>query len=340
MIDTIMKRHHYRILGVAALLISAVLGCEKNAPTSQPGSDISQRPLTSVKVRLKWLHQAQFAGFYVARERDFYRDEGLDVTLNPGGVDFPAVQMVAGGGEEFGVTAADQLILARGKDVPVVALAVIYRKSPMVYFSLKESGVSKPQDFVGKRVGLKLGGNEELTYRAMMKKLGINTSSLTEIPVKYDMTPLFSGQVDVWPGYAINEPIVAEEKGHQVNLIWPSDYGIQMYADSLFTTEKMIAERPDVVRRFVRATLKGWQYAIDHPDDAVADTLKYGEKLTKDHETRMMRASIPLVRPDDKPVGAMDLVRWREMHALLREHGFLKRDIDVQKVFTTQFQGQ
>lgn len=317
------------IILVAIVVWSGVFTTQKHAKLSGE--------LTPLKVRLKWLNQAQFAGFYVAKEKNFYRDEGLDVTLNAGGVDFPAVQMVAGGGEDFGVTAADQILLAREKGVPIVALAVIYRKSPMVYFALQKSGIKTPQDFIGKKVGIKLGGNEELTYRAMMKKTGIDTSRIAEIPVKYDMTPLFSEQVDVWPGYAINEPIVAEEKGFPVNLIWPPDYGVTLYADALFTTESIAKERPDVVQRFVRSTLRGWEHALQHPEEAVDYTLKYGKQLNREHELKMMRASIPLVKPDDKPIGWMERSTWEEMENLLRNQNFIKQSVDVTKAYTMQF---
>src|SRR6202140_5694408 len=109
----------------------------------------------SVTVRLKWLNQAQFAGYYVAKDKGYYEAAGLDVSIQPGGSDFPAIQMVAGGNEQFGVTGADQILIARSKGVPVVALAVIYRESPFVLVALKKSGVKTPADFAGKTVGVK-----------------------------------------------------------------------------------------------------------------------------------------------------------------------------------------
>ena len=144
----------------------------------------------SVTVRLKWFNQAQFAGFYVAQEKGFYKSAGLDVNIQPGGPDFPAVQMVAGGNEQFGVTGADQILIARSKGVPIVALAVIYRRNPFVMFSLQKSGIKTPADWVGKKVGVKIGGNEELIYRAVLAKAKIDKSQLTEIPVKFDIAPL------------------------------------------------------------------------------------------------------------------------------------------------------
>src|SRR6266853_2288856 len=140
----------------------------------------------SVTVRLKWFHQAQFAGFYVAKEKGYYKSAGLNVDIQPGGPDFPAIQMIAGGSEQFGVTGADQILIARSKGVPVVAIAVIYRENPFVLFSLKKSGITKAVQFSGKNIGLKIGGSEELIYRAVLKSAGIDKGSLHEMPVKFD----------------------------------------------------------------------------------------------------------------------------------------------------------
>ena len=298
---------------------------------------ITANAADSVTVRLKWFNQAQFAGFYVAKDKGFYQAVKLDVSIQPGGPDFPAIQMVAGGNEQFGVTSADQILVARSKGVPVVALAVLYRKSPFVLFSLKSSGIDSAAKFAGKKIGVKLGGNEELVYRAVLKKIGMSSQELTEIPVKFDLTPLFTGQVDVWPGYVINEVLVAREHGYDVNIIWPSDYGINPYADTLFTTEQMLHDHPDEVHRFVLATLKGWNEAVAHPDEAAQITVKQGDKLTYAHELAMMKASIPLLQPDSLPIGTMQPASWAALQNLLLEGGFLKHPLDLSKAYTTKY---
>jgi NitT/TauT family transport system substrate-binding protein len=290
----------------------------------------------SVTVRLKWFNQAQFAGFYVAQDKGIYKAAGLDVNIQPGGPDFPAIQMVAGGNEQFGVTGADQILIARSKGVPVVALAVIYRRNPFVLFSLAKSGIKTPADFVGKKIGLKIGGNEELIYRAVLAKAGVDKSNLTEIPVKFDITPLLTGDIDVWPGYLINEVLAAKEKGFDVNIIAPSAYGIDLYADTLFATEKMLKEKPQVVQKFVAATLKGWTSAMASPEEAAKITVKYGDKLTYDHELAMMKASIPLLKPDDKPVGYMDEAGWSSVQKLLLDAGFQKDPVNVAEAFNAK----
>jgi NitT/TauT family transport system substrate-binding protein len=291
----------------------------------------------SVTLRLKWFNQAQFAGFYIAKDEGFYKEENLDVSIQPGGPDFPSIQMIAGGNEHFGVTSADQILVARSKGVPVVAIAVLYRKSPFVLFTLKSSGIESIEQFVGKRIGVKIGGNEELVYRAMLKRANISKSSLTETPVKFDMTPLLTGQLDVWPGYLINEALTAKEKGHDINIIWPSDSGIELYADTLFTTEKMIKEKPELVKSFVAASIKGWQIAVANPEKAAHITTKQGKNLTYQHELGMMEDSIGLLKPDDKPIGHMEAERWQTLHDFLLEGQFIKKKMDISEAYTAQF---
>jgi NitT/TauT family transport system substrate-binding protein len=314
----------YRIvLSIAATILSAVLAAAQADE--------------SVTLRLKWFHQAQFAGFYVAKEKDLYKSAGLNVDIQPGGPDFPAIQMVTGGNEQFGVTGADQILIARSKGVPVVALAVIFRRNPFVLFSLAKSGIKAPADYVGKNIGVKIGGNEELIYRAVLAKAGVDKARLNEIPVKFDITPLLAGAVDVWPGYLINEVLAAKEKGFDVNVVSPPDYAIDLYADTLFTTEKMLKEKPDVVRKFVTATLKGWTNAMAAPEEAAQITVKYGTKLAYDHELAMMKASLPLLQPDAQPVGWMDAANWSATQKLLVDAGFQKSPVEIGKAFTTEF---
>ena len=307
------------------LALSSPFGCASRGPSK-------------VSIRLKWLHQAQFAGFYYAKESGIYAaDKSVNVTLQPGGVDSPAIQLVASGSDQFGVTGADQILIAREKGIPVVAVACIYRKTPFVLFSLASSGIRRMDDLKGKKVGVKLGGNEELTYRAMMQKAGIPSSAVTEIPVKFDISPLLTNQVQVWPGYAINEPITAEEKGFPVNLIWPDQYGVRLYADVLFTTEEMIRTHPETVSSIVRATVKGWEQALANKEQAVTYTLRYGNQLTREHETKMLNASEALIKPDANPIGSMDPAVWREMRQFLRDLKFISTEVDLSQSFRTDF---
>jgi ABC-type nitrate/sulfonate/bicarbonate transport system substrate-binding protein len=245
--------------------------------------------------------------------------------------------MVASGSEDFGVTGADQILLANEKGIPVVALASIYRRTPFVLFARKSSGIATVKDFVGKKVGVKLGGNEELTYRAMLKAANVDASQINEIPVKYDIGPFLAGAVEVWPGYVINEVLAAQEQGVDVALIRPADYNINFYADTLFTRESVIRSTPALVQAFVQATMQGWHEAVGHPEEAAALGCKLSPQLNLAHETAMMKASLPLLRPQELPLGKMELQEWRSLHDQLIALGFLKHPVDIDKAFTNRF---
>ena len=186
-------------------------------------------------------------------------------------------------------------------------------------------------------MGVLLGGSEELVYRAMLRKAGLTSADVNEIPVELDITLLLTGQIDVWPGYSINEPITLEDQGHQVTLIWPDHYGIHVYSDVLFTTEEMIRTNPQIVRDVVDATVKGWEGAFSDRNSAVEFTLTYSDQLREDHERKMLDASAELVMPDQKPIGWMEREAWENLHQLLRTSGFLKEDVDIDQAFSIDF---
>jgi len=293
--------------------------------------------LKDVTLRLKWVHQAQFAGFYAAKEKGFYEEAGLNVEIRPGGVDFPAVQMVASGSEDFGITGADQILLAREKGVPITAVGAVYRKTPFALFAMADSGIETLEDLQGKLVGVKLGGNEELTYRAMVQAAGLEKTAIREMPVKYDLSPLLNGQVQAWPGYVINEVISVQEKGYDVNVISPDDYGINFYADTLFARNDLIESDPATVKAFVSASFRGWAYAIDNPEEVARFGLKYSDKLSFEHELAMMNASIPLLAPEQPPLGSMTRMAWQNLQEQLLSLEFLDEKQELENVYTNEF---
>jgi NitT/TauT family transport system substrate-binding protein len=284
-----------------------------------------------LSVRLKWLHQAQFAGFYAAADDGLYMKEGLDVTLHAGGLDFPSIQMVASGSDQVGLTAADQFLTARSKGVPVVAIAVLLRKNPMVFFHRKGAVTGGAKGWAGKKVGVKIGGTEELNYRATLRAQGVDAGSLEEVPVKYDLAPFLSGRVDVWPGYAFNEPLLARAKGAEVEMLLAADLGVPIFTDVLFTTEAQLARDRASIVKFLRATLAGWDRVLANPARAADLALARNDKLDRAHQLAGFAAMVPFVKPDDKPVGAMDAAGWEAVQKILVDEGRLSEPVDISK---------
>jgi NitT/TauT family transport system substrate-binding protein len=331
-------RHQTRRSLLAVLVVAAIVAvpaCSGSTASTVAGSTAAGSGAPPVSVRLKWLHQSQFAGFYAAVDQKYYGAAGLDVTLEPGGPDAPSVQLVASGSNTFGVAGADQILLAREKNVDVVALAVVYRQTPFVLMTRADSGLERMEDLAGRKVGVKFGQSEEVTYRAMLA--GAHMDPPDEEPVKFDLGPFLDGGIDAFPGYAINEALAAGEAGQPVNLITPASVGVNIYADTIFTTGSEIREHPDQVKAFVQATLEGWAWAAANPDRAAALALAYDNSLKEPHERAELKASIPSLTPDAQPIGSMDTAGWSSLQDLLVRQGQMTQEQDLAQVFTTRF---
>lgn len=296
-----------------------------------------ERNIENVTVKLKWIHQSQFAGNYVAKERGFYEEEGLNVSLVPFSFENPTIEAVVNGDALFGVTGADEIIVARASGKPVRAFAVIYKINPVCAYSLNGSGIKKPQDFIGKTVGLERETNVDTLYYAMMSRLDINRSKINEVSIGYDAGELLRGETDVSTGYVINEPNQAIEEGRGVNIILMADYGVNMYADVLFTTDEIIEKSPEVVEGFARATIRGWQYAIENEGEAVEIVLGYAADSTRSHEEYMLSKSVPLINTGESPIGWMEKEDWQRAENILRDQGMIETDVDISDVYTMEF---
>lgn len=318
-----------------AVLVLTSAACSGSPPGDATLDQSGSKAPTEVTVRLKWLHQSQFAGFYSAIEAGFYDDAGLDVDLEPGGPDAPSVQLVASGSETYGVAGADQILLAREKGVDVVAVATIYRQTPFVLMTRSDSGLTTMEQLDGKKVGVKFGQSEEVTYRAMLAAAGL--AEPDEVPVKFDLGPFLAGTLDAFPGYSINEALSATEAGVPVNLITPASVGLNLYADTLFTTGSQVRDHPDEVTAFVQATIKGWEWATTNPQEAAALALGYDGSLDLPHEEAQMAASIPSISPDGNAIGSMDSAGWGSLQDILVAQGQMSERQDLAQVFTTQF---
>ena len=317
-----------RLLLAAALAVLAGLPACRHPSRGESGA---------TSVRIQWLDQAQFAGLYVANARGYFKAQGLSVSVEPGGPDVSPVLLVASGSNDFGVSPATDIIQARSNGVPVVAIATIFQKNPVVFFARQSKNIKSPKDFVGHTVGLKYGMEIEYYYRVMMKYAGVDTSQVKEVPIKVDMPRFFADEVDVWSGYSLNEPLAAEERNIPVREIFCEDWGVPAVGDTIFTTEKLIRDDPAKVMAFLRGAMQGWAYALAHPDEAVADTLKVSPNLDRDHQARMFKATMDLIEPGKVPLGSFDIQEWNRMYNMMLESGLLKTPVDINKTYDTNF---
>lgn len=287
-------------------------------------------------VQLKWHHQTQFAGLYVADERGLYRGERLTVDLRPWKVGNPSpVDEVASGRAHFGITSQTEFLLAREKKIPVVAIAAIYQKSPVGFFALKASGIKRPTDFAGKTIAF--APTHAIHLRAMLKKVGMDVTAVRPVPYSFDLTPFLRGDVAILGGYIMNQPVDARLAGHEVTVIFPDDYGVHAYDDIVVASEDLIARDPELVNRWLRATLGGWRYAIERPEEATAITLKIDPTRRPDKELAMLLASIPLIHTGESPIGWMTGEIWEGAVRTLVEQKILAGPVPLERAYTVKF---
>ena len=318
-----------RILFCSILLLLSALAFS----ACSPSSTTSKR--TPIAVQLSWLHQAQFAGFYAADQQGYFTDEGLDVSFTEGGPEVDFISPVAKGAAQFGVAQPADAILARAQGLSVRSIAVIYRRSPIIFFSLADSGIIRPQDFVGKKI--RTAVTIDQTLRALMTKIGIEPNQYETVSLPSDIKRFASGDVPVWGAYINVFAFEVQNAGYEINIISPDDYGIHFYGDILITTDDFIAEHPDTVRRFLLATLKGWKYALEHPEMVGSFVQKYQPDADPDLEVDKMIRTIPLVNTGEDDIGWMNAERWKTMEDTLRQQGALTGPLDIEQVYTMQF---
>lgn len=249
-----------------------------------------------VTLQLKWVTQAQFAGYFVAKDKGFYEEEGLNVTILPGGPDVAPTQVIAGGGADVVVDWMPSALAAREKGLPLVNIAQPFKSSGMMLTCLKESGVASPADFKGKTLGVWFGGNE-YPFLNWMNKLGLKTdgTDVTVLKQGFNVDPLLQKQAACISTMTYNEywqVIDAGVKPEDLVTFKYEDEGVATLEDGLYVLEEKLKDAAfeEKMVKFVRASMKGWKYAEANPDEAAMIVLENDETgaQTETHQKRMM----------------------------------------------------
>jgi NitT/TauT family transport system substrate-binding protein len=277
-----------------------------------------------VTLQLKWVTQAQFAGYYVAKDKGFYEEEGLDVEIKPGGPDISPTQVLAGGGADVIVDWMPSALATREKGLPVVNIAQPFKSSGMMLTCLKESGVTKPDDFKGKTLGVWFFGNE-YPFLSWMSKLGLSTQGgadgVTVLKQGFNVDPLIQKQAACISTMTYNEywqVIDAGIKPEDLVTFKYEDEGVATLEDGLYVLEDKLKDAAfkDRMVKFVRASMKGWKYAEQNPDEAAGIVLENDASgaQTETHQKRMMGVVAKLTAGSN---GALDEADYKRTVATL-----------------------
>lgn len=322
-------------LGLFMVISLTLVGCSSIVQ--------SKAPQTQTSVQLSWIPNAEFSGIYGAIKQGYYADANLEVKVIPGGYDedgnyIDPVQRVLDGQADFGIAAGEVILQSRAAGKPIVAIASIYQRSPVVFISLSEKNILKPEDLKGQRVGIDIGSGLEIAFNALLSAQKIDPSEVTVVPREdYTGGPLIRNEVDVMNAFITDEPVLMQLEGHQVNYILASDYGINIYGDVFFTTEDTIAKRPELVEAFLRETLKGYEHAISSPDQAAELVVQHNNDLSLDHQKGYIQAALPLFNPAGSHPGMMTAADWEAAHQILLDQGVLSEPLDVNTIYTLDF---
>ena len=278
-----------------------------------------------ITLQLKWVTQGQFAGYYVAKDKGFYEEEGLNVTIKPGGPDIAPPQVIAGGGADVIIDWMPAALASRERGVPLVNIAQPFKESGMMLVCLKETGITKPEDFRGRTLGVWFFGNE-YPFLSWMSKLGISTEGgpegVTVLKQCFNVDPLLQKQADCISTMTYNEYWQVIDAGipeEDLIVFKYEDQGVATLEDGLYVMEENLEDPAfvDKMARFVRATMKGWEYSRENPDEA-ADIVLENDATgaqTEKHQKRMVREVNKLTEGSD---GRLDMEDYqRTVNTLL-----------------------
>ena len=311
---------------VLLILLVLVAGCSQKQESP---------PQDEIVVQLKWEHGVQFAGMYAAQVQGFYAEENLAVTFEPGGVGVVLEDRLFDGTADFVVMGATEALVGRANGQPHKAIAVINQVSPLVYFAKADAGITSPHDFAGRRV---LVYPDDNVLPIMLARNGVDPDTLVVVePQDFALADFYEDRVEIVTGYLTNEVLIAQRAGYDLAIVYPDDFGVHVYSDCLVTTDELIAHDPDLVARFLRATLRGWRYAIENPDTAADLALDHNSALDPEREHEAMRIIVALVYTGQSEIGWMQAEKWQSMYDMLPALGLIETATSLQDAYTMDF---
>jgi NitT/TauT family transport system substrate-binding protein len=321
---------------VALLGLVALVACGGGKATESTESEA----LEHIRVPMGYIPNVQFAPFYVAVERGYFAQEGIAIEFDYS-YETDGVQLVAAGKLPFAVASGDQVILARAQGLPVVYVAEWYQRFPVAVVSLAETGIESPEDLAGRTVGIpELFGASYIGWQALLNAADLNPDQVKLEVIGYSQVPSLSeGRVEAAVVYANNAPALLTQEGIAVNVIAVSDYA-DIVANGLLTSERTIAERPELVRSFVHAFLRGLQDTLSDPEAAFEICTHYVEGLESNAALgkAVLQATLPYWQTE-RP-GYSEATTWEQSQQIMRDAGLLDETVAVDTLFSNEFLSQ
>lgn len=322
------------IVLVAAILIILL------AVTITGGCQEKAKP---VHLAMGYIPNVQFAPWYVAQEKGYFAEAGLEVEMDYAQVN-DLMRLLAAGKIDFAIAGGDEIIVARGQGIPVTYIMALYSRFPAVVVSLADEGITAPADLEGKSIGLPgFYGTNYIAIKAILAAAGLSESQVTLRPIGYTQVPtLTQGKVDAVVGFANNEPVQLHQLGLDVNIIESAQY-FDLVGHGVVAGETVLAKDPDKARAFVEATLRGMRYTLDHPEEAFEICLKYVPEAggaNREAQYEVMLESMRLwesERTKENGLGYSDPAAWEKSQEMLVKWDIIPKAAPVSKLVNNDF---
>lgn len=289
-----------------------------------------------ITLQLKWKHQFQFAGYYAAIEKGFYREAGFDVELIERSNDILPLDMVLEGKADFGIMDSS-IILQRMNGKPVVVLGPIFQHSPLVLLTRTRDKLWGPYELRGKRVMYQKGADDAVLM-AMFHILGLSDNHFIYVPQNFDEEILLKGQIHAVSGYMTNEPYLYESKGVSIHMIEPLNYGVDFYDDILFANEKLLKKNPEKVQRFLKASIKGWEYALKNQEEIIhLIKNKYNSEKPLSSLRYEALQTKKMIAPDWVEIGDINIARFHRIADIYKDLGKASKEADFTGITLNEY---
>jgi len=312
------------------------------APAASPAASSAPREKTNVVLRLGWLARGYDAPYYLALARGYYDEAGLNVEIKEGQGSGPTLNLVAGGQEQFGMVDGAVLLIGAAKGIQARMVAGIMERSPAALMVHADSGIDTPKDLAGKTAGMVPGANTTLLLPSYLDAVGVPQGSLTIINTdNANKTTLFrQHRYDVTSSLLNDEVVTLQVEGENIKALSFADGGVNTISVGIVTHPDLIQSNPDLVRRFVGASLRGWEEAIKSPADAIDVLLQSYPNYKPEVATQSLTTTIPLLHTkntEGKPLGWMAREDWQETQDLLAKAGLVQDPVSLDSLYTNDF---
>ena len=303
------------------------------------GQGIAKEPPQPVTIQLNWVANVEFAGILLAKERGWYEDAGIDLTIRRWETGLDPIEEVVAGKAQIGVSEGADIIKARSGGKKISAVATQFQKSPLCLISKKKQGIKTPERLRGKRVGI-YHPSAILMIKIVLADVGMKYDDIVPVEVGWDIQSLLDDRTDAHPGYMNDEPLSIKEKGYETDVIPAFRHGYDFYSEVYFVTEAMSRKQPDMIRKFLDATLRGWEEAFRDPAATAKLVVeKYYPKGSVSQQTESLKVFKFLARLSEgkKRLGWMEKEYWAKGIDILHKFKQIDKKIPADDVFTLEF---